>query len=134
MCVVVYTFLFYKESNHQSIQFYPWCIVLFFLWNFSHMMNASDVSSSRICKLANTKFHHLCWKWMFSIFLYQIFDKLFSNKNCSLKGNTNIKNHSVSVGSAATHIQAYWLPILSNVSSIINSDTFRLFCNIFIGL
>jgi hypothetical protein len=41
---------------------------------------------------------------------------------------------SLSVGSMAIHNHTYWLPTLSSVSSIINSDTFLLFWSIFFGL
>lgn len=72
--------------------------------------------------------------WMLSVFLYQIFYKCLSNKDSSLKGNMNIYRITLSIESMAIQSHAYWLPTLSNVSSIINSDTFLLFWKIFLGL
>ena len=45
-----------------------------------------------------------------------------------------ISRITLSIESMAIQSHAYWLPTLSNVSSIINSDTFLLFWKIFLGL
>jgi hypothetical protein len=45
-----------------------------------------------------------------------------------------ISRITLSIESMAIQSHAYWLPTLSNVSSIINSDTFLLFWKIFLGV
>ncbi len=89
-CDKDYTFLFYMESNHQSFQFYPLCIVLFFQLCFSQNSRENEdnvlISSTYIC--LQIQGITIRWFRVISMNLNQVRKKPYSNKHVSLCGYT----------------------------------------------
>ena len=127
--VLTYTLSFYTENSHQSIQFYPWYIVLFFRWYFSQKRNTEKVFQFQ--KMTGLRIPYIivcCWnRCLPNLFINDAINRS-ATISIVLSKDMSIWITCLFIGSsiATHHNHANLEPILIKVSSMINSNLFSL--------
>ena len=113
------------ESNRQSTRWCSLCTALSSQWCFSHKVNWCDAAASKTDRPADTMFHRQSVETGYSPCFYNRRYRKRSATNMFLHFDRHIERISLLAASIATH-QSHTnsKPILSNVSSTINSSTF----------